>query len=203
MLSFISRGNFVCFLLGTFFFRDCQCATRNLIDSFKRIVSFQTFYSLLDQRYHSSERWSDSTSTTDILAEVQSSNYSLPYIPNTVFIYFFLMYLNKVIFLFQNFVSMLQDLEMEFIAIRFALGLILLSSTSYSIIFIFFHSDRSIFPSFIFSFICTILADETSALSVASGLEKHYIKILFFLRIRICSFKIRNFRNGLFQIDLI
>nr|XP_045596274.1 mitochondrial intermediate peptidase-like [Procambarus clarkii] len=46
-------------------------------------MQLQTFYSLLDQRYHGEERWSSTTSTTHILEEVQSKYYGLPYVQNT------------------------------------------------------------------------------------------------------------------------
>ncbi|KAG7163158.1 Mitochondrial intermediate peptidase-like [Homarus americanus] len=46
-------------------------------------MQLQTFYSLLDQRYHGEERWSLATTTTNILEEVQNKYYGLPYVQNT------------------------------------------------------------------------------------------------------------------------
>ncbi|XP_066987964.1 mitochondrial intermediate peptidase isoform X1 [Macrobrachium rosenbergii] len=46
-------------------------------------MQLQTFYSLLDQRYHDTEEWPRTKSTTEILQEVQTESYSLPYVTNT------------------------------------------------------------------------------------------------------------------------
>lgn len=46
-------------------------------------MQLQTFYSMLDQRYHSEERWDSTTTTTQILEKVQNEYYGLPYVPNT------------------------------------------------------------------------------------------------------------------------
>lgn len=55
------------------------CASKNLFMASE--MHLQVFYSALDQIYHSS--CSLGKSTTDILAEVQSKYYSMPYVPNT------------------------------------------------------------------------------------------------------------------------
>ncbi|XP_076046390.1 mitochondrial intermediate peptidase [Oratosquilla oratoria] len=46
-------------------------------------MQLQTFYSLLDQHYHSAGEWLESCSTTQVLQEVHSKYYSLPYVPST------------------------------------------------------------------------------------------------------------------------
>lgn len=46
-------------------------------------LQLQTFYSLLDQRYHGEKRWPSSTTTTNILEEVQNDFYGLPYVKDT------------------------------------------------------------------------------------------------------------------------
>ncbi|KAK4308771.1 hypothetical protein Pmani_019553 [Petrolisthes manimaculis] len=47
-------------------------------------MQLQTFYSLLDQRLHGEERWeSSTTTTTNILEQVQNEYYGLPYVQNT------------------------------------------------------------------------------------------------------------------------
>lgn len=46
-------------------------------------MQLQTFYSLLDQRYHGEERWNPKITTTHILEEVQNEYYGLPYVQNT------------------------------------------------------------------------------------------------------------------------
>lgn len=55
------------------------CASKNIFPASE--LQNQVFYSMLDQVYHSSEL---KGSSTDILANIQSKYYGLPYVENTV-----------------------------------------------------------------------------------------------------------------------
>lgn len=46
-------------------------------------TQLQVFYAALDQAYHSSEYMNSTKSTTDILADLQNTYYSIPYVENT------------------------------------------------------------------------------------------------------------------------
>jgi Zn-dependent oligopeptidase len=61
------------------------CSSKHLFPSFE--MQSQVFYSMLDQVYHSNKI---ECSTTEILKEIQSQYYQLPYIPHTVSIRYYL-----------------------------------------------------------------------------------------------------------------
>ena len=56
------------------------CASKSIFDASE--TQLQVFYSMLDQVYHS-EPINETTSTTDILKEVQEKYYNIPYVKNT------------------------------------------------------------------------------------------------------------------------
>lgn len=58
------------------------CISRHLFNASD--TQTQVFYSALDQIYHGKPQFSEQTTTTDILKEVQGQYLSLPYVPNTV-----------------------------------------------------------------------------------------------------------------------
>lgn len=69
---------------GIFTFLSLWLAFQQKQKKFIIKLILQTFYSMLDQRYHSEERWDSTITTTQILEKVQNEYYGLPYVPNTV-----------------------------------------------------------------------------------------------------------------------